>query len=258
MKRVHIKNKLTEIGVPPETVVMGDFDYIGEFTAKRDRKPHDPNYKKHGAFYRSNYERGILVYHLIRQYNLTSLLEIGFGRGFTTFCAARAFRDSGVEGRIVTVDPVFDERYIQALHQVFPKDWFSQISFAKGRSQDVLPTINESFDLVYIDGDHSYEATKNDWLQTREKFNKFMLFDDYHLPTKADSGTIECSKFIDEINASEEGCSEPELLILDRRMFFDDRGLSDDQIDYGQVLFTKTNPTAKNTDFSTLSNLNEW
>jgi hypothetical protein len=29
-----------------------------------------------------------------------------------------------------------------------------------------------------------------------------------------------------------------ELIIMDRRMFFDDRQLSDDQIDYGQVLLT--------------------
>ena len=79
MRHVNIKQKLVEMGVALDSVVMGDFDFIGEFTAKRDRHPNDPNYKRFGAFYRSNYERGILIYYLIRQHGLSSMLEIGFG-----------------------------------------------------------------------------------------------------------------------------------------------------------------------------------
>lgn len=234
MKQIFIKQKLESIGVSLESIVMGDFDMIGEFTAKRDRKPDDPNYKKHGCFYRSNYERGILIYNLIRQFNLTSFLEIGFGRGYGTFCAAKAFHDSGVKGKIVTIDPALDERYVQALQQVLPTGWFSYVNFMKGRSQDVLPKLDEKFDFVYIDGDHSYAATKSDWEMTKEKFNNFLLFDDYHLPSKADKGTIQCSQLIDEIDDPSK-----ELIIMDRRMFFDDRQVPDDQVDYGQVLLTK-------------------
>lgn len=233
MRTLDIKQKLTEIGVSPESVVMGDFDFIGEFTAKRDRKPDDPNYKKYGAFYRSNYERGILIYHLIRQYNLTSMLEIGFGRGYATFCAARAFHDAGVVGKIVTIDPVLDENYLQALQRVLNPEYFKYLQFAKGLSNQVLPQISEKFDLVYIDGDHSYEGTKYDWEQTKDKWNKFLLFDDYHLPTKDDPG-IQCSRLIDEIDDPSK-----ELIIMDRRMFFDDRRFTDEQVNYGQVLLTK-------------------
>lgn len=233
MKTLNIKEKLESIGVSPDSVVMGDFDQIGEFTAKRDRRPDDPNYKKYGAFYRSNYERGILIYHLIRQYGLTSMLEIGFGRGYAAVCAARAFHDAGVVGKIVTIDPVIDERYLQALQQVLNPEWFKYLHFAKGLSNQVLPTLNENFDLIYIDGDHSYEGTKYDWEQTKDKWNKFLLFDDYHLPTKDDPG-IKCSQLIDEIDDPSK-----ELIIMDRRMFFDDRRFTDDQIDYGQVLLTK-------------------
>lgn len=233
MKTINVKQKLEEMGVSLDSIIMGDFDYIGEFTAKRDRKPGDVNYKKYGAFYRSNYERGILIYYLIRQHNLSSMLEIGFGRGYSTFCAAKAFHDAGIVGKIVTVDPALDEKYVQALQHVFPADWFKYIKFAKATSQQALPTLNENFDLVYIDGDHSYEGTKHDWEHTKDKWNRFLLFDDYHLPTKDDPG-IQCSKLIDEINDSSK-----ELIILDRRMFFDDRQFTDDMIDYGQVLLTK-------------------
>ena len=34
---------------------------------------------------------------------------------------------------------------------------------------------------------------------------------------------------------------EKELIIMDRRIFFDDRRIPDDQIDYGQVLVSKYN-----------------
>jgi hypothetical protein len=233
MKIINIKQKLEELGISLDSIVMGDFDYIGEFTAKRVRNENEPNYKKYGAFYRSNYERGILIYYLIRQYNMTSMLEVGFGRGYATFCAARAFHDAGVVGNIVTIDPVIDEKYIQMLQQVFPLDWFKMIQFVKGTSQQILPQINKTFDLVYIDGDHSYEGVKFDWEHTKDKWNKCLLFDDYHLPTKNELG-INCAKLIDEIDDSSK-----ELIIMDRRMFFDDRRFTDDQIDYGQVLLTK-------------------
>ena len=32
MKHINIKNKLEEMGVAPDSIVMGDFDYIGEHT----------------------------------------------------------------------------------------------------------------------------------------------------------------------------------------------------------------------------------
>jgi predicted O-methyltransferase YrrM len=240
MKTINIKNKLENMGVILDGIIMGDFDYIGEFTAKRDRRRDDPNYKKYGAFYRANYERGILIYHLIRQYNVTSMLEIGFGRGYSTFCAAKAFHDAGIAGKITTVDPALNENYVKQLGQVFPKEWFSYINFNVGSSKDVVPAINQRFDLVYIDGDHSYNATKLDWEMTKNNFDKFLLFDDYHLPTKQDAG-IQCRHAIDEIDETQENCKEKELIILDRRMFFDDRQFTDEQIDYGQVLLTKNN-----------------
>jgi len=233
MRHVNIKQKLEEIGVSLDSIMMGDFDYIGEYTAKRDRKPNDANYKKYGAYYRSNYERGILIYYLIRQFNLRSFLEVGFGRGYGTFCAARAFHDAGIEGKVLTIDPALDEKYLTALQQVFPKEWFKCIQFAKGTSQAILPQVKDHYDLVYVDGDHSYDGTKHDWEKTKDLWDKFLLFDDYHLPTKDDPG-IQCSRLIDEIDDPSK-----ELIIMDRRMFFDDRRFTDDQIDYGQVLLSK-------------------
>ena len=239
MKIVHIKDKLAEIGISIDDIAMGDFDYIGEFTAKRVRDRGTPGYKKHGIFYRSNYERGILIYYLIRQFNIESFLEIGFGRGYSTFCAAKAFHDSGVNGNVYTVDPMIDEEFLNNLSSVLPHDLFKYVHFAKGLSTTEVPKIEGSFDLVYVDGDHSYAATKADWELVRNRFNKFVLFDDYLLPTHDENATLQSNKLIDEIDWQKENCNEPEWLRMDRRLFADDRNYTDEQVLTGQVLLTK-------------------
>jgi len=244
MRQIDIREKLEEIGMPAENLILGDFDMIGEYTAKKKRSPQSELFKTVGAFFRPNYERGLLIYSLIKKYNLKSFLEIGFGRGYGTFCAAKALQENG-GGKIVSIDPLFNEenakQHIKNLISIFPKEWFSSndVQFKPGFSQNILPPLSEKFDLIYIDGDHTYEGTKSDWLNTKDKFNKFLLFDDYHLPSKkqdelAESMDIECAKAIDEIDDFEK-----ELIIMDRRIFFDDRRIPDEEIDYGQVLIEK-------------------
>ena len=95
MKIVHIKDKLAELGVSVDEIVLGDFDAIGEYAAKKNRNPHEPLYKKVGAFFRPNYERGILLYYLVKKLGIKSYIETGFGRGYSALCVAKAFYDLG-------------------------------------------------------------------------------------------------------------------------------------------------------------------
>ena len=239
MEKILIQDKLKEIGMVLEDLKLGDFDIIGENTAKKMRNRDSDLYNSVGAFFRPNYERGLLIYSLIKKYEVESFLEIGFGRGYGTLCAAMAMSEMG-RGKVTTVDPAFDENHINRLHQMYPKEWFTKIQFAPGTSADYYATLTEdqSFDFVYIDGDHTYEGTKLDWENTKDRFNKFLLFDDYHLPSKKDDGSyssdIECAKLIDEIKDETK-----QLIIMDRRIFLDDRKYEDSDIDYGQVLISR-------------------
>ena len=232
IKKVMIKEKLKNLGFEMSDFALGAFDHIGEAAARKSRDPSSELYKTKGCFFRPNYERGILIYALIKKYKIKSFLEIGFGRGYGTLCAAMAMRENGA-GRIVTVDPNFNEDHINYLGQIFPEEWFQMIQFMGGTSDDYFTKFDEKFDMIYLDGDHTYQAVLNDWNHSKDRYNKVLLFDDYHLPTKRDAN-IECASVIDQIEDDSK-----ELIIMDRRIFLDDRGYTDDQIDYGQVLLTR-------------------
>lgn len=234
MQKVMIQEKLKDMGIYIEDIVMGDFDVIGEYTAKKNRTQDKQSYKTAGCFFRPNYERGILMYYLTRKEEFNSVLEIGFGRGYSTLCMAKAMCDHGIDGKITTVDPNLNEEFLNQLTKIFPGEWFQKIDFVRSTSDDYYNNNpDKKFDFVYIDGDHRYEAVKNDWAYAKKSFNKNVLFDDYIFGDRQQKD-IECSRAINEI----EGFNK-EVIIMDRRMFFDDRRKTDNEIDYGQVLITK-------------------
>lgn len=234
MKETFIIDKLKELDVNIEDISLGDFDLIGEYTAKKNRGRDSDLFKNVGCFFRANYERGILMYYLTQKKNIETVLEIGFGRGYSSFCIAKAMCDKGIDGKITTVDPTFNKDFLNQLTKVFPRQWFEKIDFVECTADDYFKNYpDKKFDFIYIDGDHRYEATKNDWENSKSRFNKALLFDDYHRPTKKKKD-IECARVIDEITEYEK-----ELIIMDRRIFYDDRNISDSDIDYGQVLIEK-------------------
>lgn len=236
MKKTHIKDKLAELDFPVEMLCLGDFDMIGEFTAKKSRNPESDLYKKVGCFYRPNYERGLLIYSLIRKHKVSSYLEIGFGRGYSAFCASKAMDDAGIDGKVTCLDVKFDQELLKNLTRIFPASWFQRMQFVQGPSSETLdkiPGAPSKFDMIYIDGDHTYEGVRRDWELCKDRWNKVVLFDDYHLPTKSQKD-IECAKLIDEIDDPSK-----ELIIMDRRIFGDDRNTKDEEIDYGQVVMVK-------------------
>jgi len=239
MRTINIKDKLKEIDHPVESLMLGDFDQIGEHTAKRNRSRDNPLYKSTGCFYRANYERGLLIYSLIKKYKIMSFLEVGWGRGYSSLCAAMAMQENGF-GSISTIDKNFDENHTNFLKQMIPQEWFNRIEFIKGDSKEILNNEEmkfRSYEMAYIDGGHDYETTKNDWEYAQTCNPKLVLFDDYKMKDAVssphDDQTIDCARLIDEIE-----CEKKELIIMDRRIFFDDREKKDSEIKYGQVLIT--------------------
>jgi hypothetical protein len=232
MKRIAILDKLAELGLKRADINLGSFDVIGELTARKRRDEKSEGFRRHGAFFRPNYERGVLIHSLIKHFRFNSLLEIGFGRGYAAVCAARAFEELGGTGKVTSIDPAIDEKQLKVINDSFPDAWTRRIELLPGTSKEILPRLTEPYDIVYIDGDHCEEATRFDWSYAEKLAKKFVLFDDYH--RSSSDPNIQCAIVIDAIQGYHK-----ELILMDRRIFCDDRSVSDDELDYGQVLLTK-------------------
>ena len=87
--------------------------------------------------------------------NPRKILDIGTNKGGT----ALMFQHIADEG-CVSVD-------IQEREGGIPNEWFTKVHFITGDSSspEIIEEIKQKgpYDLIFIDGDHSYEGTKRDW-----------------------------------------------------------------------------------------------
>jgi len=81
--------------------------------------------------------------------NPKSILEIGTFTGYSTLCLAEGLHP---EGKIHTID--INEELVDFQQRYFNKSGFSnQIIQHTGNALDIIPQLNMSFDLVFIDAD---------------------------------------------------------------------------------------------------------
>jgi caffeoyl-CoA O-methyltransferase len=77
------------------------------------------------------------------------ILEIGTFTGYSALCLASGLTEDGV---IYTLDR--DEETAVIAQNFFQKSKYaSQINFITGDAKDIIPTLHESWDLVFIDAD---------------------------------------------------------------------------------------------------------
>ena len=220
-------------------IIVGDFDIIGWNTAVKFRSPDSEGYKKYGAIFRPNFERGILIHALIKKYGFANILEIGYGRGYVTCCASKALYEKVDEGSITSVDPDLTEERAAAFDKLMSDNLKRAVSVSLVRKtsdeffKDLSP--NTKFDLIFIDGDHRYEFVSRDFENSLKHIDQgYIIMDDYHLPSKKDdTDHIEVSNFVDSLEEN----VKRKLVLTDRVIFTDDRNTSIEDLDYGMVIF---------------------
>lgn len=84
-----------------------------------------------------------------------NVLEIGSGWGVT----ARAFLE--YDKRLVTLDTI-DARAVLIEFDERTKGFESRITRRLGMSQDIVPTLNKQYELIYVDGNHEYQPVLED------------------------------------------------------------------------------------------------
>lgn len=82
--------------------------------------------------------------HLIRP---SYILEIGTFTGYSALCLAEGLPDNG---KIITLE-ANEEMELMAKRFFDESEWASQIEMIIGNAEDVIPTLDYEFDLVFID-----------------------------------------------------------------------------------------------------------
>lgn len=97
----------------------------------------------------SGHLQGKFLEMISRMINPSRILEIGTFTGYSTICLAKGLRPGG---RLITIE--IDDELDEFARCYFRKAGVeNKIEKITGRLQDVITTISEEFDLVFIDGD---------------------------------------------------------------------------------------------------------
>jgi predicted O-methyltransferase YrrM len=104
---------------------------------------------------------------------------------------------------MIGIDPILDN--VKWIKEKYGR----KVQLIQGLSQDVIPRkarqgkwLNESIDIIYIDGDHSPSVIKQDFYNCWNllKINGVLIFDDYLLKDKkTGKNNIEIRDIIDKI-----------------------------------------------------------
>lgn len=117
---------------------------------------------------------GLLYWRLLNAFNFYKFLEIGIYQGLTT----GLFIESNKNCQITAIDPKYN---LNLLYQHYPEAT-DRLTFVNKKSKEV--TLENEFDFILIDGDHSYEEAWHDISQCLSLMHKdsVLAIDDYKMP----------------------------------------------------------------------------
>lgn len=147
-----------------------------------------------------NYQHGRILYSFLRKYisenriGFINILEIGTARGFSSICMSRAINDENINGKIITIDIIPNDKFFfwnciddhekpKTRYELLSK-WKNElknINFITGPSRFVLKKIKTSrINFAFIDGMHDLENVKKEFsfISYRQKKNDIIIFDD--------------------------------------------------------------------------------
>ena len=101
-----------------------------------------------------------------------SILEIGTYTGYATLCMAEGL---ATNGKLITID--VNEELERKVRGYFAESTFTNIEYIIGNALHVIPTRDETFDLVFIDADKASYASYFDLVIDKLKPGGFILAD---------------------------------------------------------------------------------
>ena len=101
------------------------------------------------------------------------VLEIGTYLGYSALCFAEGLADSG---KVITLDIQEDTNAV-ARSFVEKSDFADSIEFHLGFATDIIPTLDETFDLVFIDADKPNYSNYYDLVFDKVRAGGFIIAD---------------------------------------------------------------------------------
>lgn len=129
-----------------ENYILSHIDDEDDVLHELDRETH---LKVRGSRMLSGHLQGKLLTMLSQMIRPSLILEIGTFTGYSAICLAKGLAE---HGKLITIEKDDELQYLA--NKYFNKAGFGhQIEQRTGRAKEILPTINEQFELVFIDAD---------------------------------------------------------------------------------------------------------
>ena len=153
----------------------------------------------------SGHYQGRLLSMLSKMISPERILEIGTFTGYATLCLAEGLRENGL---IYTID--INVELEDMVRSNFEKsDLNSKIKYQIGDAKEIIPTLHETFDLVFIDADKKNNATYYNMIIEKVRSGGLILVDNVLWSGKvldqeiSDQKTSFISKFNEIVSADQ-------------------------------------------------------
>lgn len=117
--------------------------------------------------------QGRLLSFLSKLVNPACILEIGTYTGYSALCLAEGLQKNG---KLITIDPN-EETTFFAKQFAERSDYGKQIDFLTGQAQVIIPTLDNMFDLVFIDADKKNYSLYYDLVIDKVNKNALIIAD---------------------------------------------------------------------------------
>jgi predicted O-methyltransferase YrrM len=97
----------------------------------------------------SGHLQGRLLSLLSKLVKPQNILEIGTYTGYSSLCLAEGLKEGG---KLISIDPN-EETNLFASQFIKESEFADNIELKQGQAQNIIPTLDKTFDLVFIDAD---------------------------------------------------------------------------------------------------------
>ena len=153
----------------------------------------------------SGHYQGRLLSMISKMISPERILEIGTFTGYATLCLAEGLRENGF---IYTID--INMELEDMVRSNFEKsDLNSKIKYQIGDAKEIIPSLNETFDLVFIDADKKNNGTYYNMIIDKVRSGGLILVDNVLWSGKvldqeaSDQKTSFISKFNEMVSADQ-------------------------------------------------------